>query len=140
MNISIFQLFWNTLKKKYPQILSGVEIDNEKMEVSQRAVIRFANVGMLFAVLFAPTLTNDTMSFCSSDRRNCQGLFRCWPNALSTTSLAYANRNLVQTISFQISRWSNQFKGTKYFQFFTKTLLPKLRVISYSILFQQPLC
>ena len=132
MNISIFQLFWNTLKKKYPQILSGVEIDNEKMEVSQRAVIRFANVGMLFAVLFAPT-------FCSSDRRNCQGLFRCWPNALSTTSLAYANRNLVQTICFQISRWSNQFKGTKYFQFFTKTLLPKLRVI-YSILFQQPLC
>ena len=40
-----------------------------------------------------PTLTNDVgpISFHTPDRPNCQRLVRCWPNALSPTSPAYAN-------------------------------------------------
>ena len=45
------------------------------------------------------------MSFCTTDRLNCQRLIRCWFGTLSTTRPAYAN--VMPTILFQVSRWAN---------------------------------
>ena len=54
-----------------------------------------------------PTSTNDVspVSFCSLGKRNYQPLVRCWSNARSPTSPAYAN--VMPTILFQVSRQTN---------------------------------
>ena len=53
-----------------------------------------------------PTSTNDVspMSFCSSGQLNCQPLVRCWSNARTPTSPAYAN--VMPTILFQVSTYA----------------------------------
>ena len=60
-------------------------------------------------------LINDVgpMRFCSSGRLNYQRLVRCWSNALSPTSPAYAS--VMSTIRFQLSialgqRWSDTLR------------------------------
>ena len=52
-----------------------------------------------FGSFVDPTSTNDVspMSFCSSGQLNCQPLVRCWSNARSPTSPAYANVNILHT-------------------------------------------
>ena len=64
------------------------------------------------------TSTNDVspVSFCLSGQLNCQSLVRCWSNARSPASPAYAD--VMPTILLQVSRWANVgpiwFMGTIY--------------------------
>ena len=76
--------------------------------IVQIAINCWAKADILSAFLLARhASTNDVspISFCSLGQRNCQPLFRCWSNARSPISPAFAN--VIPTILFQVSRWAN---------------------------------
>ena len=77
-------------------------VSNHSKQETQIAIICWDNASILSAVSLA---RRRQMTFHSSGQLNYQPLVRCWSNAFSPTSPAYAN--VMPTILFQESSWVN---------------------------------